>query len=75
MPIGWITGWEAIAAYVDVSLNTAKKLHLEYGMPVRVLPTGLRVILPFEVDTWLILFNKKLEEAERKEPKGKKKKD
>jgi hypothetical protein len=40
-----LTGWKVIAAYLNVSLRTAKKYANHHGMPVHRLPGGTAAIL------------------------------
>ena len=55
----WLTGWKAIANYIDTSVKTAKKYHKKYGMPVRRGPTNKPIALQEELDQWLVGFGKK----------------
>ena len=54
---GWLSGWKAIARYINRSIRTAKRYHYQYGMPVRRLPGQSRVALPFELNSWLVKFD------------------
>lgn len=62
----WLNGWKSIAAHIGVSVLTAKMLCREYGMPVRELPTGMRVALASELQDWLIGYNNKLKRGQVK---------
>jgi hypothetical protein len=54
---GWLSGWKAIARYINRSIRTAKRYHYQYGMPVRRLPGKRPVALRFELDSWLVKFD------------------
>ena len=55
---GWLTGWKAIAEYLDVHIETAVIWHNDFGMPVFDSPAGrLKIALPALLDEWLIIYN------------------
>jgi len=54
---GWLTGWKAIAKYIDRSVKTAKRYHKIYGMPVRRGPGGMPMAIMPELNKWLIIFS------------------
>jgi len=56
---GWLTGWKAIASYVGVHIDTAKKYKKEFSMPVHYLPGGTPMCLPREIDIWAIEYSKR----------------
>ena len=65
MQNGWLTGWKEILPYIGVlDIKTARKYVKEYGMPIYRLPGVIKAV-PYELDQWLIEFNK-LEEMENK---------
>ncbi len=48
----WLIGWKAIAAYLHVSVRTAKNYYYHAGLPVRR-PAGMEVRAPVEaVRVW-----------------------
>lgn len=47
-----LTGWKAIAGYLGVSIDTARKWHKEKGMPV-ITKLGLKIALKEELKQWL----------------------
>jgi predicted site-specific integrase-resolvase len=47
-----LTGWKAIAEYLGISVDTARKWHREKGMPV-ITQLGLKVALVDELKKWL----------------------
>jgi len=57
-PPGWIRTWKGIARYIDCSVRTAKTLHYKYGMPVHRLPGNTPAIIPWEMDQWLVEYNR-----------------
>jgi len=57
IPVGWISGWEHIARYIDRSISTAKRYHYKYGMPVLHLLGGTPICLPYMLDTWAVKFD------------------
>ena len=63
MTKGWLSGWKAIANYIDRSVKTAKKYHKRYGMPVRRGPRNMPMALPHELDGWLRVSDGKKEEV------------
>lgn len=63
---GWLSGWKAIAKYINRAIRTAKRYHKKYGMPVRRLPGKRPVALPYELDLWLIEFDKLRKRHKRK---------
>jgi hypothetical protein len=40
---GWLVGWKAIGKYCGVTVNTVRRWHKKYGMPVMSSPTGTRI--------------------------------
>jgi len=62
---GWLTGWKAIARYINRSIRTAKRYHYKYSMPVRRLPGSVHA-LPYELDRWLVLFDEIRKRHKRK---------
>jgi len=54
---GWLAGWKSIAGYIGKHVNTAKKYHHNYVMPVHRDPGGSAVALRYELDRWLIEFD------------------
>jgi len=54
-------GWKAIAKYLSVSVDTAKRYHKVYHMPVYKLPGSVNAsVMTFTsvVDSWIITYNK-----------------
>lgn len=58
MAEGWLTGWKSISAYVGLHVHTCKKYKKRYSFPVKYLPGGTPVCLPYELDQWIVAFNK-----------------
>lgn len=56
---GWLTGWKAIAEYIDRSVKTTRKYYDKYGMPVRRGPKHMPIALAYEIDRWLVLLDEK----------------
>jgi len=54
MTKGWLSGWKAIANYIDRSVKTAKRYHKFHDMPVRRGPRNMPMALPHELDNWLV---------------------
>lgn len=54
---GWIVGEKAIAEYLSQSWETIEHWRTHFHFPVRQAPTGEPIILPYEADCWLILFD------------------
>jgi len=55
----WLRGWKAIAQYCGgMSVECAESLHKNYGMPVLEMPNGDRVAIPYELDMWLLNYQK-----------------
>ncbi len=50
----WLTGWKAIARYLDVSIDTARRYHADLHLPVYSVGKG-RFIRAHrdEVDDWI----------------------
>ena len=46
---GFLAGWRAIADFLDVSIQTAKK----YYMPVHRFPGGTPIAMPHELRIWV----------------------
>jgi hypothetical protein len=65
---GWLTGWKAIAQYTGLSIDTCKSYTKRYSLPVKHLPGGKPVALPYELDQYLITFDtdKKIELKNKK---------
>lgn len=59
MTDGWLSTWGEIAKYIGRSVQTTKKYHKRYGLPVHRTPGGLVSGLKPELDLWLIRYNKK----------------
>lgn len=59
MTQGWKTGWKEIAKYIGRSVKTAKLYHYKYSLPVKRLPGNCPAIIPYEVDLWLINFDRR----------------
>lgn len=57
MAEGWLSGWKAIADYINTSIRTAKTYHYCYSMPVHRGPGGSVYVIPYELDQWLIAFS------------------
>jgi len=62
---GWLTGWKAIAQYIDRSTKTARKYYKDYGMPVRRGPQYMPIALPYELDRWLVLLDEKRKQKKK----------
>lgn len=58
MTEGWLSGWKAIANYINYHIDTAKTYAKEYGMPVHKSPGGGVTAITYELDQWLIGYNK-----------------
>ena len=50
---GFLTGWKSIAAFLGVSIDTAKRYTKKYHCPVYRLPGGTPSAMPHELRTWL----------------------
>jgi hypothetical protein len=57
MAEGWLTGWKEISQYVGLHIRTCKRYKKKYSLPVKHLPGGTPVSLPYELDQWLINFD------------------
>lgn len=58
---GWLYGWKAIAGHCAVTVKTAIKYYKETGMPVRRGPSNKPIALAYELNRWLVSFDKKKE--------------
>ena len=60
---GWLSGWKAIANYINRHVDTAQMYAKDYEMPVHKSPGGGGIsAIPYELDQWLIGFT----QAEKK---------
>ncbi len=50
---GWLYGWKDIADYVGCDVSTVKRYATNCKLPIRRLPTGKPVAIPFQIDKWL----------------------
>ena len=64
--IGLLTGWKRIAAFLDVSVRTARR-YAKRGMPVRNWPGGRPWAIPDELLRWGILFDELRKEKKQAE--------
>ena len=55
MEDGYLTGWKAIANFLDVSVGTAKKYYKNHGMPIQRTPSKRPCCLPEYINEWLVL--------------------
>jgi len=55
----WLNGWDKIAQYIDTCVDTAKRYHTEYNMPIHWSPTKRPRALPDQLDKWFMTFKKK----------------
>jgi predicted DNA-binding transcriptional regulator AlpA len=58
MAEGWLTGWKEISKYIGVSKDTCKRYIKQYSLPIKRRPGGRPSAIPYEVDNWLIEFDK-----------------
>ena len=59
---GLLSGWKQIAAYLGKSVQTVKRYHKRYSMPVRRYPSGRVFALAYEIILFMDLFEKKIKE-------------
>lgn len=48
-----IIGWKQISVFLQCSPRTAKRYHLEFGMPLLRFPTKKPAIDPEQIKNWL----------------------
>jgi hypothetical protein len=58
MSEGWLTGWKAISKYVGKHERTCKRYRKRYSLPIKKDPGGRPIAIPYELDEWLINFNR-----------------
>lgn len=56
--IGWLVGWKTISKYLGVSIPTAWKYMNKFSLPI-YRNYGMVKALPYEIDSWLIAFNRR----------------
>jgi len=57
---GWLHGWKSIAWYLGVHVDTAKKYHRNFKMPVHKMPgqaSASVMALPAQIDMWILSYN------------------
>ena len=52
-----IIGWKQISAFLQCSPRTAKRYHLEFGMPLLRFPTKKPAIDPEQIREWLTSYS------------------
>jgi len=63
---GWVRGWTDILRYLHVrDETTIKRYKSRYNFPLHYLPDGFPVIIPAEVDAWLLAFNEEILRANK----------
>ena len=56
----WLKGWKAIAAYLQITVKTAKTYHKKYRMPVHKLPGSMNAAVmaaKSQLDDWIITYS------------------
>lgn len=65
-PVGWLTGWKAIMRYVDnYNYKTIMRWTKKYSFPLHRTPENKPTALTYEVDKWLIEYNKQVKKIKR----------
>ena len=63
--IGLLSGWKRIAAFLDVSVRTARRYAKRYSMPVRNWPGGRPWAIPHELIQWGIYFDEAIKKRKQ----------
>ncbi len=62
----FITGWRAISRHIGIRDTRALRKYADkYSLPIRRWPGNRPVVIPFELERWLIEFDNRRKELEK----------